>query len=125
MVMVSSVVLGGSITSISIDASGPGGKNAMLLYVGTSTGNIYQAIVDLRDGSISQQLVQSAHCAGVTAVAFPELYGEVWTDTFSHGIVQSSVPGFGCRVSATCIGQSRIRLHWIGLNTCVQLHVFQ
>lgn len=98
MAMVSSVVLDGSITSISIDASGPGGQNAILLYVGTSTGNIYQAIVDLRDGSISQQLVQSAHSAGVTAVAFPELYGEVWANTNSLDMLQSPVPGSGCRV---------------------------
>lgn len=79
MALASSVVLDGTITSITIDASGPGGgdQNCILLYVGTATGNIYQAIVDMRDGSISEQLVQSAHCAGVTAVAFPELYGEV------------------------------------------------
>lgn len=81
MSLPSTVVLDGAITSISIDESGAvgGRSNSALMYVGTASGNIYQAIVDTRDGSISEQLVQSAHCAAVTATAFPELYGEVRT----------------------------------------------
>jgi len=86
MALASSVVLDGSITSISIDSSGGvcGSSNSTLMYVGTASGNIYQAIVDVRDGSITQQLVQSAHCAAASAIAFPELYGEV---LFPHACV--------------------------------------
>ena len=66
----------GRVTSISVDAASAGPHGA-LAYVATAAGNLYQALVDVRRGALALQLVQSAHAAGVTAVAFPEQYGEV------------------------------------------------
>jgi hypothetical protein len=70
------VQLQGEITSISLDAKGKQGQDT-LAYVGSNCGNVYQIIVNLQTGVFHQQLVQSAHPASVTAVAFAEMYGEV------------------------------------------------
>jgi hypothetical protein len=73
---VSKLQLQGAITSISLDAKGKQDLNT-LAYVGSNTGNMYQIVVNLQTGEFHQQLVQSAHPASVTAVAFAEMYGEV------------------------------------------------
>lgn len=74
--VVSKIQLQGEITSISLDVKGKQGHST-LAYVGSNTGNMYQIIVNLQTGEFLQQLVQSAHPASVTAVAFAEIYGEV------------------------------------------------
>lgn len=74
--VVSKVQLQGEITSISLDVKGKQGHST-LVYVGSNTGNMYQIIVNFQTGEFMEQLVQSAHPASVSAVAFAEMYGEV------------------------------------------------
>lgn len=66
----------GTVTSISVDSATAQSSSA-IAYFGTAAGNIYQALVDMRSRQITLQLVQSAHPASITAVTFPEAYGEV------------------------------------------------
>lgn len=66
----------GRITSISID-SASAAADAFIAYVGTAAGNIYQALVDTKGSVMEPQLVQSAHVSSISAIAFPEQYGEV------------------------------------------------
>jgi hypothetical protein len=75
MPLVATAVVNSKVTSICLDTNSANDE-CLLAYIGTADCNIWQALVDIRRRTIVPQLVQSAHSSSVTAVAFPENYGE-------------------------------------------------